>query len=244
MKNKPILSYLLWFFVAFLSVIYFMTQDETREVEAIFETNSVTEKASTELLNLAELEMEYKTILKGKDPRDMAILNGVRQHHFLLDSINGKIKWKELENTFDSLKTWSYKPAKPVLDYKDYSSKKMAIIHQNLFYKLYQVFLMEQRYKMGSFHQEEQKVILTHLDSTISLDCNHYEIFSSVSSASITRDTENYYKLFNFDKSDTVIFEVITECYRKETEVKKYRVIAKDKKGVKINSLFDYEEIK
>ncbi|AFM05202.1 hypothetical protein Fleli_2849 [Bernardetia litoralis DSM 6794] len=243
MKNNKILSSLLWLFVAVLGVIYLITKRETRKVEAISETNSITERASTELLKLAELEVEYKTILKGQDPRDINILNGVIKNHLLLDSINGKIKWKEVENTFDSLPTWRDKPSNSVLNYQDYSSKKIGLIHQNLFYKLYQRFLMEERYKMGEFQLEKQKVILTHLDSTISLNCNHYEIFPKISSASIFRNTEDYYQLFNFNNSDTVIFEVVTSYYRKDQKVKKYRVIAKDKKGTKINSPFDYEEI-
>jgi hypothetical protein len=242
MKNNKILSPLLWLFVAVLSVAYFTTEREAKELKAISETNFVTEKASKELLQNIKIEMDYFITNAGTDPRDRAVLDKIKENDFLLDSLykNDKLNWNDLSNTLDTFQIKFSDSTKEILNYKNYASQKIETIHQNLLYQTYQYDLRHYENRVGDFYQMfSRNISLTNLDSTIAIYEWNNKITSQISVSPNLDKFENHSVSFNFNKSDTVIFEVVTEFYNKqrETERKQYRITSK------INSQFDYEEI-
>ncbi len=248
MKNNKTFSLFLWLFVAFLSVVYFMTQDKTREIEAISETNSVTEKASKQLLEETEFEMEKWIIDTGLNPRDLAVLKKLKNNNSFLNSTNTyeNLEWQKLESTIPTIHQWVKMPSKSALYHTDYSSEKITTIHQNLLYKLYQTFLIAERSKISEYHHGIYRTVsLGSLDSTIYIYNWEYQILPQISVSPNLEQLKSYSTSFDFTKSDTVVFQVVTEFYNKqrEKEIRLYRVIAKDKKGAKISSPLDYEEI-
>ena len=249
MKNKSVFSFLLWIFTVALGVIYFLTEDETREVEAIFESSTYTEKVSQKLLEHIEAEIEYLITISGRSARDVSMLDRINQNQYFLDSLseNNGLKWSALLTTLDTAQTNQLNSIERVLSYDNHSSEKIKLVHQNLLYQTYQYTLREYRNRVGDFYQMFYRDIsLINLNSTIALYEWNNKIISQISVSPDLNQYKSYYQSFNFKKRDTVFFQVITEFYnnQREKEIKRYRIVARDKKGIKINSFFDYEEIK
>ena len=248
MKNNPILSLMLWLLAAILGILYFITDTEDRELRAIIETNAITKTASSLILDSIEDEIEYLTFIGGRNPKDIAILKNMQSNHFMLDTLiaEERLDWKELKFLIDTTYTWIKLPPHNVLDCINCTSEKDIQLHQNLLYKVGQSFLRQERSKIGEFQIHLLKFELQNLDSVIHISNVFYGIHPQIAISPNLNQLKSYSNSFILKENDTVVFKVLTEFYSKEreTETKYYQVIAKDKKGTKIHSPFDYEEIK
>ncbi|WP_291725432.1 hypothetical protein [Bernardetia sp.] len=245
MKNKPILSLILWLLAVALGVFYFVTKKENRDLEAISETRYAIEVTSNNLLDNSIFEMERQTFEIGQLPHYVAILKKVNRNKDLLDSVRkqNKLDYRELEIQIDT--NWIKLPSDEVTYCIECSSKKIKEIHQNLLYKYFQVLLMEERGKMGEFFLKfDRTIFLVGLGNKIYLIDDH-DTYPKVLIAPDFTPQKGYDTKFSFNESDTVVFKVVTEFYSKEREdeINYYQVIAKDKKRAKITSPFDYQEI-
>ena len=248
MKNNSILSLIFWLLAVAFGILYFITDKESIELEAISETRLSTEKFSSKLLIETISKLQRYNFETGTNPRDVAIVNKMKENQNLLDSVRkqSQLDWNKLENNIDTAYKWVKTPSE-VVYCEDCSSEKVKEIHQNVLYTFCQVLIMEEKVKVGDFILKFERILsLFSLYSAIRIYDSHSEGYTKVTLAPDFNPQKSYYTKFSFNERDTVVFKVVTvfNSKEREDETRYYQVIAKDKKGTKITSPFDYEQIK